>query len=78
MERHVAIYMRVSTAQQDTRSQEPDLKSWIEAYAKDQPVVWYVDRASGKTMNRPEWQRLEDNMAKGYVSKVDRYFLLDL
>lgn len=70
MERHIAIYVRVSTAQQDTRSQEPDLHAWIEAYAKDQPVIWYTDQASGKSMNRPGWQRLESNMAKGYVSKI--------
>ena len=52
MERHVAIYVRVSTAQQNIRSQVPDLRAWLEAFAKDQPVVWYTDKASGKAVGR--------------------------
>ena len=36
MPRHVAIYVRVSSAKQDTRSQEPDLERW--AAAQDEPV----------------------------------------
>lgn len=39
-------------------SQEPDLKRWAEAFA-DLPVKWYHDKATGKTMDRPGWKRLE-------------------
>ena len=39
---HIAIYERVSTPKQDTRSQTPDLKQWVSAYA-DIPVKWYRD-----------------------------------
>ena len=35
-----------------TRSQEPDLQRWAEAYA-DGPVTRYRDKMSGKTMERP-------------------------
>jgi hypothetical protein len=28
-EKKTAVYMRVSTSQQTTRSQEPDLKRWV-------------------------------------------------
>ncbi len=66
---HVAIYVRVSSKKQDTKSQEPDLWRWIEAYA-DGPVKWYRDRATGKTMDRPGWNRLERDIDAGKVSAV--------
>ena len=69
MERFVAIYARVSSRQQDTRSQEPDLNRWAEAYA-DGPVKWYRDKFTGKTMDRPGWNRLEADMVAGKVSKI--------
>ncbi len=66
---HIAIYVRVSTPKQDTRSQTPDLKQWVSAYA-DIPVKWYRDKWTGKTMNRPGWNRLEANIDAGSVSAV--------
>jgi DNA invertase Pin-like site-specific DNA recombinase len=70
MPRHIAIYLRVSTRRQDMRSQEPDLKRWAEAYADGQPVVWYSDKATGKTMNRTGWRKLESAIAAGDVTKL--------
>jgi len=67
---HVTIYVRVSTKKQDTRSQESDLKQWAEAYANGQPVKWYRDKATGKSMDRPGWQRLEADIDAGRVSRV--------
>lgn len=51
--RHIAIYVRVSSKAQDLRSQLPDLERWAKAYADGESVVWYRDKASGKSMNRP-------------------------
>jgi DNA invertase Pin-like site-specific DNA recombinase len=68
--RHVAIYVRVSSKKQDTKSQEPDLKRWEDAYADGQPVIWYRDKATGKTMDRPGWRKLEADIAAGKVAKV--------
>ena len=68
MSKHVAVYARVSTRRQDTRSQEPDLKRWAEA--QDEPVRWYRDKFTGKTMERPDWQRLERAIRAGKVSQV--------
>ena len=68
--RHIAVYVRVSTRKQDTRSQEPDLKRWIEAYADGTPVKWYRDKATGKTMDRPGWNRLEAAIDAGNVSAL--------
>ena len=59
MEKHIAIYMRVSSIGQSTKSQEPDLRRWELGYANDTPVKWYQDHFTGKTMDRPGWSKLE-------------------
>src|SRR5436190_1355920 len=66
--KHVAIYLRVSSTGQDTKSQEPDLRRWAEA--QDAPVKWYKDTATGKTMERPGWTKLEAAVRHGKVSAV--------
>ncbi len=69
MMQHVAIYCRVSKRNgQDVRSQLPDLERW--AAAQDQPIRWYRDRFTGKTMDRPGWKTLESDIATGKVSAV--------
>lgn len=68
MAKHVAIYLRVSSKPQDTKSQEPDLQRWAEA--QDQPVKWYRDKLTGKTMNRPGWNKLDEAVRLGRVSQV--------
>ncbi|MBW3540727.1 MAG: recombinase family protein [Planctomycetes bacterium] len=68
MAKHAAIYLRVSSTQQDTKSQEPDLEHWADG--QDQPIKWYRDKATGKTMDRPGWKRLEDAIRTGKVSAV--------
>ena len=67
---HFAVYARVSTRRQDTRSQEPDLTRWCEAFSDGAPVKWYRDKASGKSMDRPGWKRLEAAIDSGKVSKL--------
>ncbi len=66
--KHVAIYKRVSSKRQDTKSQEPDLKRWEEA--QDQPAKTYTDKQTGKSMDRPGWNTLEDAIRTGKVSTV--------
>ena len=66
--KHVAIYIRVSSNGQDTKSQEPDLTQW--AKAQEGPVVWYSDKATGKNMDRPGWRKLETAIHKGQISAV--------
>lgn len=68
MSKHVAIYLRVSSKAQDTRSQKPDLERWAAAQAD--PVKWYTDKFTGKTMDRPGWQKLQEDIRGGKVSKV--------
>jgi DNA invertase Pin-like site-specific DNA recombinase len=66
--KHVAIYCRVSTGQQDTKSQLPDLKHWVKGQSS--PVVFYEDKASGTTMDRPGWRKVEAAIRKNQVATV--------
>ena len=60
-----AIYLRVSSDSQDVKSQLPDLKRWSKAHGIE-PVL-YQDKCSGKNMDRPEWNRLEEDIRTGKV-----------
>ena len=68
--KHVAIYTRVSTGAQDTRSQKPDLQKHVDALPDGTQARWYSDKFSGKTMDRPGWQKLEAAIDRGEVSAV--------
>jgi DNA invertase Pin-like site-specific DNA recombinase len=63
----VAIYVRVSSKSQDTRSQEADLKRWAEG---QDGIVWYRDKASGTRMERPGMDRLMADIEAGKVGRV--------
>jgi len=65
----VGIYVRVSSTKgQETRSQEPDLQTWADAQPDE--VIWYRDRFTGTTMERPGLERLLADVRSGKVSKV--------
>ncbi len=66
----IAVYVRVSTHKQDTKSQEPDLQQWVTAFGNGSPVTWYRDKATGKTMDRPGWKRLEADMRAGKIGAL--------
>jgi len=66
--KHAAIYTRVSTDEQTHASQQPDLDRW--AAAHDGPFERYADTASGRTMQRPGWQRLTAAITAGRVHTV--------
>ena len=68
MAKHVAIYVRVSSESQDTKSQEPDLQRWENA--QDVEVKWYQDKATGTNMDRPGWRKLEAGIRAGKVTAV--------
>ena len=69
MSNYTAIYMRVSTDHQDTEIQKRDLQKWVESN-EGANVQWYSDTATGKTMDRPGWQRLAADLAAGRVSAI--------
>ena len=68
MDKHTAIYVRVSSRKQDQASQLPDLERWAKGH--DGPVRWYRDSQSGKTMERPSWRELESAVLGGSVDRV--------
>ena len=63
-----AMYIRVSSNRQDTRSQEADLKAWA-VNAKDD-VAWYRDKASGTNYQRDAWQRLDADITAGKITRI--------
>jgi DNA invertase Pin-like site-specific DNA recombinase len=64
-----AIYMRVSKGRgQDTASQKPDLDRWVAAQAD--PAKVYVDHQTAKTMDRPAFNRLMEDVEMGKVTTV--------
>ena len=62
----IGIYQRVSSFQQDMRSQEADLKMW----AKGKDVVWYSDKATGTNFNREGWKKLENDISVGKINEL--------
>ena len=68
MSKHVAMYVRVSSKRQDLASQLPDLERW--AAAQGEPVNWYRDKFTGKTLDRPGWIKLQAAIERGETNKV--------
>lgn len=67
----VACYVRVSTRKQKDDGQRAEIQKWLEAngISPDQ-VEWYADKESGKTLNRPEFKRLQGDIFHGKVKVV--------
>lgn len=66
--KHIAVYVRVSSKQQDQRSQEPELTRWVQA--QEGEAVWYRDKFTGRSMERPGMARLLKDMEAGKVSTI--------
>jgi len=64
----VAVYVRVSSRKQDTASQEPELKRWVESNGAE--AHWYRDKFTGKTMDRPGFSKLLADVRTGKVRTV--------
>ena len=70
MEKHTAIYVRVSTAQQSTRSQRGDLTRWVDAQEPNGQIKWYQDKATGKNMDRPGWNKVQAAIDAGQINRL--------
>jgi DNA invertase Pin-like site-specific DNA recombinase len=66
--KHTAIYVRVSSKQQNHASQLPDLERW--AAAHDGTVRWYKDKFTGKSMDRPGMDKLLEALRAGQVERI--------
>ncbi len=68
MTKATAIYVRVSSRDQSHASQLPDLERWTEA--NDGRVVWFKDKFTGKTMNRPGMDKLMEAFLAGKICQI--------
>lgn len=68
MTKATAIYVRVSHRDQTHASQMPDLERWAEAH--DGPVLWFKDKFTGKTMNRPGMDKLMGAFRAGKICRI--------
>lgn len=68
---HTAIYIRVSTVGQNEAGQKAEIDKWLSGNSVDRSKVrYYVDRESGDTMNRPEFERLQRDIFNGLIHTV--------
>lgn len=65
----VAVYLRVSTNDQNPESQRAEIEAWL-ARNSITAVTWYEDHETGKTLKRPAFQRLQKSIGQGSVDTV--------
>ena len=74
----VAVYVRVSTASQNETGQRREILKWLAGNGIDAyEAQWYVDKESGDTLNRPEFEQLQQDVFSGAIKtivvfKIDR------
>jgi DNA invertase Pin-like site-specific DNA recombinase len=67
----IAAYCRVSTVHQKADSQISEIKKWLAAHGHDeQRVQWYIDHETGKTLKRPEFDRLQRAIFNGEITAI--------
>jgi DNA invertase Pin-like site-specific DNA recombinase len=72
----VACYVRVSTAGQNEAGQRLELERWLQGNGiSPAGCAWYVDNKSGDNLQRPEFQRLQQDVFNGLVGTVIVYKL---
>jgi|SRR5688572_681238 len=66
-----AIYKRVSSKQQDTKSQSDELDVYRKQLeAKGEGVKEFVDKFTGKTLERPGWKKLWADVCAGKINRI--------
>lgn len=67
----IACYCRVSSARQKTDSQRSEVRRWLEGNGIDPSAVeWFEDKETGRTLNRPAFERLQKAIFAGKVKTV--------
>jgi DNA invertase Pin-like site-specific DNA recombinase len=67
----IAAYCRVSTRHQKADGQVSEVNKWLVAHGyDDQQVSWFIDKESGKTLRRPEFERLQREIFAGKVGTI--------
>jgi DNA invertase Pin-like site-specific DNA recombinase len=68
MQKHLAIYSRVSSKRQDTASQEPELRRYADTHGGRS--VWFTDKFTGRSMDRPGWNKLMAAVRRGDIDTI--------
>jgi DNA invertase Pin-like site-specific DNA recombinase len=67
----VAVYVRVSTASQNEVGQKDDIKRWLDGnQLPAETVLWFIDKTSGDTLDRPAFEKLQSSVFNGEVSTI--------
>lgn len=70
----IACYVRVSTEDQNVASQLREIERWLEGNGVT-GAEWFIDKLSGDTLDRPEFERLQRAIFDGQVRTVVVYKL---
>ena len=65
---NTAAYVRVSSQDQNDQLQRDAIRAW--AKSQQIEVVYYADQFSGKTMDRPGWNQLWQNVSEGRIKQI--------
>lgn len=72
--KRTAIYMRVSSRQQDEAAQKLDLANYsnsiMDQFGKIHKPLVFADKATGTTMNRPGWNELWSRVEAGEIGQI--------
>ncbi len=67
----LAAYCRTSTTRQKNDSQIAEIEKWLAAHGHDlAQVQWFIDQESGKTLKRPQFERLQKAIFNGEIKTV--------
>ena len=67
----IGIYVRVSTVGQNAAGQKREIRRWLKGNGIDEKdVEWYVDKATGNNLDRPELERLQRDIFSGEIETV--------
>jgi len=67
----IAVYIRVSHIDQNLEGQRAEIQRWLDAnhFGSDQ-VRWFEDKFTGKSIARPDFQKLQRALARGVFDTV--------
>ena len=65
----IGCYVRVSSTGQNVAGQRREIQRWLEGNGLTD-VEWYIDKASGKDLDRPEFDRLQAEVFAGKIKTV--------
>lgn len=67
----IACYCRVSTRAQKTDSQKPEIRRWLRASSiKASAVRWFEDKETGKSLRRPAFDQLQQEVFGGSIRTI--------